>query len=173
MPARSGTPQIYHLGLGSNLNNPLRQLHTAINHLNHLPGSAVIQCSHFYRSEPWGVTEQPDFINAAVTLQSNLTPLLLLKHIKIIEYRLMGRQHTSRWHSRVIDIDVLLHEDHSMNRSELQIPHPLITERGFVIRPLLELKPKLPASLRTQLMLTARQDSTGLEQIRHPERRFG
>ena len=173
MPARSGTPQIYHLGLGSNLNNPLRQLHRAINHLNRLPDSAVIQCSQFYRSAPWGVTDQPDFINAAVTLQSRLTPMMLLKHIKIIEYRLMGRQPNARWHSRVIDIDLLLHDDHSLNRTGLQVPHPLITERSFVIRPLLELKPKLPAPLKRQLMGTSGQDCTDLIRIRHPERRFG
>jgi 2-amino-4-hydroxy-6-hydroxymethyldihydropteridine diphosphokinase len=173
MSARSGTPQIYHLGLGSNLNNPLRQLHRAINHLNRLPDSAVIQCSQFYHSAPWGVTDQPDFINAAVTLQSRLTPMMLLKHIKIIEYRLMGRQPNARWHSRVIDIDLLLHEDHSMKRSVLHIPHPLITERCFVIRPLCELRPKMPAYLRQQLMNHPKGCCAELRPIHHPGRRFG
>ena len=172
MPARCGTHQIYHLGLGSNLQTPLRQIHTAIKHLNRLPGSKVTQCSAFYRSEPWGVTDQPDFINAAVTLHSRLKPMHLLKHIKIIEYRLMGRQLKARWHSRVIDIDLLWHENHSINRSELRIPHPLIAQRCFVIRPLLELKPDIPGFFRQQLMSHPQGCCTQLSEISHPQRRF-
>lgn len=172
MPSRSRTPQVYHLGLGSNLNNPLRQLHTAINHLNRLPGSTVTQCSNFYRSEPWGVTDQPDFINAAVTLKSGLSPMRLLKHIKIIEYRLMNRQPNARWHSRVIDIDLLLHEDHSLIRPELQIPHPFISDRCFVIKPLCELRPKIPAFLRQQLINHPQGCCAELIPVTQPGRRF-
>ncbi|TDR22793.1 2-amino-4-hydroxy-6-hydroxymethyldihydropteridine diphosphokinase [Marinicella litoralis] len=135
------------LGLGSNLKNPVAQIRTSIEHLHHLPCTQIIKVSNFYRSKAWGVTEQNDFINAAVKINTTLKPLALLKKVKTIEYRLMQRQLTQRWHSRVIDIDLLIYGTSVINRAELAIPHPWISERCFVIEPLLELKPQMPVDL--------------------------
>jgi|GEM_PF-833592 len=139
------------LGLGSNLNDPIKQLKKSIQHLNKLPQTTVIEISNFYRSKAWGVTEQNDFINTVVKINTALRPKLLLNKVKKIEYQLMQRQINKRWHSRVIDIDLLIWGNITMNRADLVLPHPWISERCFVIQPLLELKPKLPAYLLKQI----------------------
>ncbi len=149
MPLNS--TKLAYLGLGSNLNNPLRQIGRCINHLSHLPNTQVIQLANLYQSTPWGVENQPNFINTVVCIETSLTPLVLLKAVKTIEYRLMQRQVNQRWHSRVIDIDLLLMDGIVLNRKELIIPHPWIAERCFVIQPLLELSPRLPVKLQQQL----------------------
>ncbi len=149
-------PRIQHgddcfLGLGSNSNDPINQLRTSIKHLNHLPRTQVVGVSNFYRSKAWGVTDQDDFINAVVKINTKLKPKLLLKEVKKIEYHLMQRQVSKRWHSRVIDIDLLICGTTTMNRADLILPHPWISERCFVIQPLLELNPKLPLNLLQQI----------------------
>ena len=139
------------LGLGSNQNTPIKQLKTAILHLNKLPHTQVSQVAGFYETKPWGVSNQPDFTNSAVKIFTKLTPLRLLKEVKTIEYQLMQRQITAKWHSRTIDIDILLYEKTEFNRSQLIIPHPLIEQRCFAVLPLLELKPNLPTQLQQKL----------------------
>jgi 2-amino-4-hydroxy-6-hydroxymethyldihydropteridine diphosphokinase len=146
--------QLCYLGLGSNLNNPQRQLRQAIRHLNRLSHCQVIASSDWLQSKAWGVTDQPDFINAVIAVRTRMTPLALLKALKIIEYRVMNRQVNARWHSRVIDLDILLYGQHQLNRPQLQIPHPLIAERCFVWAPLLTLKPVMPVQLKQK---TAKQ----------------
>lgn len=143
-----------YLGLGSNLNQPIKQLHVAIEHIKRLPKTQFIQSATWYQSKAWGVTEQADFINTVVEVQTSLSPLALLKGIKIIEYRLMLRQVNAKWHARTIDIDILLYGQDQLNRKELTIPHPLIAERAFVSLPLLELEPILPVTLKRQLNIT-------------------
>ena len=140
-----------YLGLGSNLNNPINQLNTGIQHLNKLRQTQVIGISNFYRSEPWGVIDQNDFVNAVVKINTRLKPKQLLKEVEKIEYRLMQRQNSARWHSRVIDIDLLLCGHETMNRDDLKLPHPWISERCFVIQPLSELKPILPTDLTRKI----------------------
>jgi 2-amino-4-hydroxy-6-hydroxymethyldihydropteridine diphosphokinase len=139
------------LGLGSNQNTPTKQLKSATLHINKLPRTQVSQVTGFYQSKPWGVTNQPDFTNSAIKILTQLTPLRLLKEIKKIEYRLMQRQVTATWHSRNIDIDILLYQKSTYHRSQLIIPHPLIEHRCFAILPLLELKPNLPTQLQQKL----------------------
>lgn len=147
----SNSTKLAYLGLGSNLNNPLRQITRCVFHLNRLPNTQVIKLANLYRSKPWGVENQPDFINTVVCIETSLTPLALLKAVKTIEYRLMQRQVNQRWHSRVIDIDLLLMDGVVLDRKELIIPHPWIADRSFVVQPLLELSPQLPVLLKQQL----------------------
>ena len=135
------------------------QLHQAIVHINRLPLTQFTRSAKWYQSPPWGVTDQADFINTVIEIQTSLSPLSLLKAIKIIEYRLMQRQHNLRWHARKIDIDILLFGQHQLQRKELILPHPLIAERGFVYKPLMELKPKLPAILKQKLHKVRREQS--------------
>ncbi len=160
-------PQSCYLGLGSNLNNPIKQLNTAIIHIDNLPHTEFIQSATWYQSKAWGVTDQNDFINTVIEIQTCLTPLALLKAVKTIEYRLMQRQATIKWHARTIDIDILLYGKISLNRKQLIIPHPLIAERSFVVQPLLQLKPNLPINLKKQLSnrLNNRSEFVNLKKI--------
>jgi 2-amino-4-hydroxy-6-hydroxymethyldihydropteridine diphosphokinase len=155
MPKSSNSTNCF-LGLGSNLNTPKKQLNIAIKHIGKLPQTRYIQSANWYLSKAWGVTDQNDFINTVIEIQTSLTPLALLKAIKIIEYRLMQRQVNKKWHARKIDIDILLYGRQRICRRELTIPHPLIAERIFVSEPLLQMKPYLPVSLKQQLKKNAK-----------------
>lgn len=135
-------PNRAYLGLGSNRDRPHRQITKAIGHINHLPGTHIVQLAPRYRTEAWGFTEQPDFINTVIAIQTTLTPMHLLKRIKRIEYRLMGRQRNKRWHSRCIDIDILYYSRQPFRRASLQLPHPDMPRRCFVLRPLLDCDPE-------------------------------
>lgn len=140
------------LGLGSNLDDPIKQLKTAIKHLGRLRHTCYIQSASWYQTKAWGVTAQNDFTNTVVEIRTGLTPMALLKAIKVIEYRLMNRQPNKKWHARKIDIDILIYGRHRVNRKQLIIPHPLISERLFVSKPLLQLRPDMPFALKQQLL---------------------
>jgi 2-amino-4-hydroxy-6-hydroxymethyldihydropteridine diphosphokinase len=141
-----------YLALGSNLNHPIQQIKKCLQHLNRLPKTSVVALANLYQSKPWGVENQPDFINTVVKIKTSIKPMALLKAVKTIEYRLMQRKANHRWHSRVIDIDLLLWDNLVLNRDTLTIPHPLISARCFVVQPLMELSPDLPVNLKTQLL---------------------
>ncbi|VAW48148.1 hypothetical protein MNBD_GAMMA02-1282 [hydrothermal vent metagenome] len=120
-------------------------------HISKLAETQYIQSASWFQSKAWGVTEQNNFINTVIEIRTSLTPLALLKAIKVIEYRLMQRQANKKWHTRKIDIDILLYGRQRLHRKQLIIPHPLIAERSFVTEPLLQLKPYLPVYLRQKL----------------------
>ena len=131
------------LGLGSNLDQPVAQLNTAIARLNSTAGIEVLQTSGFYRTSPWGDADQDDFINAVVQLETGLGAMPLLCVLQSIE-NTMGRQRSERrWGPRLIDIDLLLYGDLVLQTEELEIPHPRMHERAFVLMPLLELDKNL------------------------------
>lgn len=131
-----------YLGLGSNLGDSQAIIACAVAALDQLPQSHVLDCSHYYHSPPWGVTDQPDFTNAVVALETRLDPLQLLRRTQQLEKDL-GRQPSRRWGERRIDIDILLYGAHWISTPELTIPHPLLAERAFVLLPLLEIAPDL------------------------------
>lgn len=126
-----------YLSLGANIGDRRKNIYTAIEKIEELVGDVVRQ-SAFYETEPWGFHSDHDFINAAVCCSTSLTPRQLLETTQRIE-RLLGRQEKSMdgdYHDRVIDIDILLYDDVTVNESDLKIPHPLMLERDFVMRPL-------------------------------------
>lgn len=144
-----------YIGLGANLNNPLAQLRSALQHLDRSPHIQLIQCSHFYRSKPVGPADQPDYINAVAELNTALSPLALLHACQSIEND-HGRTRTgARWGPRTLDIDMLLYRDQretharqagewlSLKSEELDLPHPELRNRSFVVLPLLEIAPEL------------------------------
>ena len=102
----------------------------------------LLRCSTVYESKPWGLKEQGDFLNAVLMMETELSPVELLYRVKEIE-RLVGRKERERWGPREIDIDILLYQDHILRLSFLNIPHPYLTERDFVLVPLLEIAPDL------------------------------
>jgi 2-amino-4-hydroxy-6-hydroxymethyldihydropteridine diphosphokinase len=135
------------VGLGSNLGDREENLRAALNRISALPGTRVARVSAFLESPPWGVEDQPPFLNAAAELRTGLEPEPLLAAVKEIE-REMGRLPTYRWGPRLIDIDVLLYGERRLRTPVLTLPHPRILERPFVWEPLQEIAPEAVEALR-------------------------
>ncbi|UCE78646.1 MAG: 2-amino-4-hydroxy-6-hydroxymethyldihydropteridine diphosphokinase [Nitrospiraceae bacterium] len=127
------------LGIGSNIGDRQKQCEKALELLQEY-GLRIAARSSLYRTEPWGKKEQPWFFNMAIEGTTDYSPHALLDLIKKIEDEL-GRQESVRWGPRSIDIDILLYDDIILNGHELVIPHPLMHEREFVLRPLSEIAP--------------------------------
>ena len=122
--------------LGSNLENPLIQLTTAIEHLSRL--GKVIASSSVYITAAWGKTDQADFYNQAVKLEFEMAPSILMKKIIEIE-QLMGRERINKWEPRIIDIDIICIDDLIIEDETLSVPHPHMHNRMFVLQPFAEL----------------------------------
>lgn len=131
---------IAYLGLGSNMGDRFGHLQRAVDMLDSEPGVTVKACSSIYETEPWGYTDQPKFLNCAIEVATWETPEALLHLAKQIEQD-MGREAGIRFGPRPIDIDILLFGDRVVNLAspDLQIPHPRMNQRAFVLIPLAEL----------------------------------
>lgn len=125
--------------LGSNMGNSLDFLDKASKALQEQVGK-LIKSSSRYQTAAWGKTDQPDFINQVLKLETGLSPLEVLKTILGIEWQL-GRERTEKWGSRTIDIDILFYDQEVVASSELTIPHPYLQQRAFTLIPLAELEP--------------------------------
>ena len=126
-----------YLGLGSNLGSRQRNLSAARRKLRE-KGLRIVRQSRVIETDPWGVVDQPRFLNQVIEAKWSGTPRQLLSAAKQVE-RELGRQPTRRWGPRVIDVDILLFGDLRINQRGLIIPHPRITERPFVLESLNEL----------------------------------
>lgn len=124
-----------YLSLGSNQKGPERQIQQAIKALRALPSSSVIKVSSLYWSKAWGLQQQQDFCNVVVALITTLPPLKLLHACQAIEQS-QGRVRKKKWGPRTLDIDILLYADRRINSKALQIPHPHMHDRDFVMTPL-------------------------------------
>ena len=135
-------PVIAYLGLGSNVGDRLAALTEALALLDATPGMRMLSCSSVYETEPWGVTDQPAFLNLAAGFETTLSPADLLAAGKSVESR-VGRTESYRWGPRVVDVDILLYGDIVVNSVEpdLQIPHARLAERAFALVPLAEIAP--------------------------------
>ncbi len=131
-----------YVGLGSNLQSPRRQIASALAALGALPGTSVQCCSSLYRTAPVGYAGQPDFVNAVACLHTALGPRQLLDALLEIE-REHGRTRSVRNGPRTLDLDLLLHGDVRLDEPGLQVPHPRLAERAFVLVPLAEIAPAL------------------------------
>ena len=131
---------IVHLGIGSNLGNRQENCREAVRQLG-LRGMKVVKQSSMIETEPWGVTEQPCFINMAVEAETDLVPDRLFAMLKDIEAA-MGRTDAVRWGPRIIDLDILFYDDLILDTADLIIPHPHLHERDFVLIPLAEIAPE-------------------------------
>ncbi|MEX2963716.1 2-amino-4-hydroxy-6-hydroxymethyldihydropteridine diphosphokinase [Microbulbifer sp. TYP-18] len=130
------------IGLGSNLAAPAQQLRSALKALRKLPQVRLVRCSGFYRSAPVGPAGQADYINAVAELNTDLPPLGLLDQLQAIETA-QGRERSLRWGARTLDLDILLFGQQRIDLPRLQVPHPRMAERNFVLQPLVELDPQL------------------------------
>ncbi len=131
-------PTIF-IGIGSNLGKREKNCQDAICLLEK-NSLEITKCSSMIETEPWGITEQPKFINMAIKAKTDLGPGELLKLLKKIESE-TGRQPGTRWGPRAIDLDILFYDDLVFKTAVLEIPHPGIAEREFVLKPLAEIAP--------------------------------
>ncbi len=130
---------IIHIGIGSNIGNRSDNCQKAIQALLN-KGIRAIKVSSAYETEPWGMKEQPGFINMALEAETTLSPESLLAALKDIEKN-MKRADTIRWGPRIIDLDILFYDNIILDTDEVKIPHPLMCKRDFVLLPLSEIAP--------------------------------
>ena len=126
---------------GGNEGNPAGNLQLATSLIDKKAGR-IMKSSSLYETAAWGKTEQPNFLNQVLLIHTHLEPLDLLKSILAVENS-MGRIRKEKYGPRTIDIDILLYGDRILNDEELQIPHPRMQERRFVLEPLNEIAPDL------------------------------
>lgn len=133
-----------YISLGSNI-NPIKNIKLSINSLNNIPKINVMKVSSLYKTSPYGnITNQPDYINAVLFLNTQLSPNDLLYHTQLIEKQYGRiRKENLRWGPRTLDIDILLFDKLTIKSKHLTIPHYDIINRIFVIIPLLEISPKV------------------------------
>ena len=154
-----------YVALGSNLGDPQQQVLDAVDALAQLPGTRVLQRSSLYRTPPWGVLEQPPFINAAVELDTTLSAHDLLDALLNIEQR-AGRMRVQRNGPRTLDLDLLHVEGVQLDDPDLTLPHPRMAERTFVLLPLCDIVPTLrPSGQATVAEQLARLDPSGCERV--------
>jgi 2-amino-4-hydroxy-6-hydroxymethyldihydropteridine diphosphokinase len=136
-------PHLYIIGLGANLGDRAATLKSALRALEQL--GAVLGVSHLYESAAVG-PPQPDFLNAAVLLESMLTPRRLLGELLVIE-RAHGRERRERWGPRTLDLDLLHSPDLVLSEADLTLPHPELTRRAFALAPLVDVDPNARSPL--------------------------
>jgi 2-amino-4-hydroxy-6-hydroxymethyldihydropteridine diphosphokinase len=130
------------LALGANIGDPLAQLEDAITRLNAAPRITIVARSTIIVTAPWGKTDQNDFHNMALAVETDSTPEALLETCLAIE-RAMGRERLEHWGPRLIDIDIIAYEREVIDTDRLKLPHPLAHQRDFVLFPLREIAPEI------------------------------
>jgi 2-amino-4-hydroxy-6-hydroxymethyldihydropteridine diphosphokinase len=137
---------VAYIGIGSNLDDPVRQVRAAFDELDRLPHTRLVKKSSLYRTAPIGHADQPDFINAVAQLETGLPAERLLAELQELEAR-HGRARSFPNAPRTLDLDLLLFGDLRLGSPALTLPHPRMHERAFVLKPLLEISPQLPFGL--------------------------
>ncbi len=145
-----------YIGIGSNLESPAENCLKAVERINAHPDLTLVARSSLYQSEPFGITNQDWFINSVVQLTTSFSPGELLRACLSIE-QAMGRTRAKKWGPRIIDLDILFFDDLILKQEGLEIPHPGIAERSFVLAPMNEIAPefihpKLKQSIQTLFM---------------------
>lgn len=150
-----------YIALGSNLADPRAQVERGFAALAALPDTRLQARSRLYRTRPWGVLDQPDFVNAAARITTSLSPRGLLERLQAIEAR-AGRVRGVRYGPRTLDLDLLLYGDAVIREPDLVVPHPRLHERAFVLAPLADLDPDLEVPGRGRVAaLLAGVDASG------------
>ena len=156
------------LGLGSNVGERRVALAGAVDALRAHPDIEIIAASPLYESEPWGMTSQQDFLNAAVRVATPLAPADLLAAILAIEFSL-GRMRGKKWGPRSIDIDILVFGDEAIDVPGLTIPHPHLTERAFALAPLVDVMAEAVVAGKSARQWLAQLAHKGLKKVSGPE----
>ncbi|MCD4561995.1 2-amino-4-hydroxy-6-hydroxymethyldihydropteridine diphosphokinase [Lelliottia nimipressuralis] len=132
-----------YIAIGSNLASPLEQVNAAVQALGEIPQSRLVQVSAFYRTPPLGPQDQPDYLNAAVVLETSLDAETLLDNTQRIELQQGRQRKAERWGPRTLDLDIMLFGDEVINTDRLTVPHYDMKNRGFMLWPLWEVAPEL------------------------------
>ena len=135
-------PRVY-IGIGSNLDSPRRQVEAALDELGQIAGTTWIASSPLYRSKPVGPQDQPDYVNAVAAIETDLEAETLLDTLQSLEQQHGRRRDGQRWGARTLDLDILLYGDECISTARLQVPHPEMPRRGFVLKPLHDIEPSL------------------------------
>ncbi|AIR65258.1 2-amino-4-hydroxy-6-hydroxymethyldihydropteridine diphosphokinase [Cedecea neteri] len=131
-----------YIALGSNQASPLEQVSSALDALAAIPQSRMVATSSFYRTPPLGPQDQPDYLNAAVVLDTGLSAEALLDHTQRIELEHGRVRKAERWGPRTLDLDLMLFGDEVMHTERLTVPHYDMKNRAFMLVPLLEIAPE-------------------------------
>ncbi len=153
--------QPVYIGIGSNLGDAAANVRAAIERLRRSPDIQLLRCAALYGSKPFGPVAQDDFVNTVVEIACNLGPPELLRRLKQLEQE-MGRKHGERWGPREIDLDILVFAAEQWHSAELNLPHPGIAERAFVLLPLAELAPTMKLSNGASICELAARVAPGL-----------
>ncbi len=132
-----------YIGVGSNLDNPSKQIERLIDRINNSSQLSIISCSSKYSSRPMGPQDQPDYINIVFKAETSLQPIELLDFLQSIEDEMGRDRDVIRWGARIIDLDILLFNDFVIDCDRLTVPHKGIAQRSFVLCPLAEIEPEL------------------------------
>lgn len=132
-----------YIAIGSNLASPLEQVNAAVQALGEIPQSNIVAVSSFYRTPPLGPQDQPDYLNAAVILETELGPEELLDNTQRIELQQGRVRKAERWGPRTLDLDIMLFGHETINTERLTVPHYDMKNRGFMLWPLFEVAPDL------------------------------
>ncbi|WP_281559579.1 2-amino-4-hydroxy-6-hydroxymethyldihydropteridine diphosphokinase [Thalassomonas sp. RHCl1] len=132
-----------YIGLGSNLSDPEQQIRQAVIAIAGIADSSIIRISSLYFSKPMGPQDQPDYMNAVLALTTRLAPLALLDALQDIENKAGRIRKDNRWGARVLDLDILLFDQETIDNERLTVPHYGMKEREFVLLPLAEVAPSL------------------------------
>ncbi|MEO7804484.1 MAG: 2-amino-4-hydroxy-6-hydroxymethyldihydropteridine diphosphokinase [Actinomycetota bacterium] len=151
------------IGLGSNLGDRAANLGRALEGLS-AASIEVVKVSSFYDTDPVGVTDQPNFLNAACEATTLLTPTEVVSALKRVESE-VGRTPSDRWGPREIDLDLLLYGSETIDSDDVVVPHPELTKRAFVLIPLLELDPNLELPSGEPLSAFCERDPAGVRRV--------
>ena len=132
-----------YIAIGSNLASPLEQVNAAVQALGDIPQSQIVAVSSFYRTPPLGPQDQPDYLNAAVVLETALDAETLLDNTQRIELQQGRVRKEERWGPRTLDLDIMLFGHETINTERLTVPHYDMKNRGFMLWPLFEVAPDL------------------------------
>ncbi|UVK45557.1 2-amino-4-hydroxy-6-hydroxymethyldihydropteridine diphosphokinase [Mesorhizobium sp. AR07] len=160
----SGPNSTVYLSLGGNLGDPAKSMGAALRMLDADADTRVTGVSSLYRTPPWGKLDQPDFLNAAAEISTRLAPRALLDLCLDAE-RKLKRVREERWGPRLIDIDILVFGDRVIHETGLEVPHPRMLERAFVLAPLAEIAPDLVVGGRSITDRLVAVDISGIERL--------
>lgn len=141
---------------GGNIGNPLENLGIARSNIEQYCGE-ILQYSDIYRTGAWGVEDQPDFFNQALCIATNQTPAMLMDTLLSIEAS-MGRMRTAKMGPRIIDIDILFYNNLIINIPQLQLPHPRLHLRKFVLTPMAQIAPELEHPVFNKTIINLLED---------------
>lgn len=157
-----------YLGLGSNIGDSCEIIISALERLCVVQNHHFMAISHPYQTPPWGYENQAQFINACAIIETKTSPEQLLENCQAIEHQL-GRKRVEKWGPRTIDIDILAMDGVTRNSREIMLPHPYITQRAFVLKPLNEIAPKLEIAGKTVEEWCEAFDTSGIFKLQPTE----